>query len=209
MLYQEFESRILVPRVYGRVLRLSPALVLLALLIGGTLLGVLGALLALPIAAGMQMLVRQLRVDLPGQPDLEEERERDERAEDLYEKLTAGTPAAAAQIIAGELAAKIKRSEHGGGSLTAAMPAIIAEMEEDAREVAAAEVMRRKRRPTRRKPRPTRRKRRRRIQPPGRQNAKANKIPSRLWRPGALAVNFSSLRPARRTCARRAGAWRC
>ncbi len=130
MLYQEFESRILVPRVYGRVLRLSPALVLIALLIGGTLLGVLGALLALPIAAGMQMLVRQLRVDLPGQPDLELERKRDERAEDLYEKLTAGTQAADAQVIAGELAQKIKQTEHDGGSLTAEMPAIMAELEE-------------------------------------------------------------------------------
>ena len=130
MLYQEFESRILVPRVYGRVLRLSPALVLIALLIGGTLLGVLGALLALPIAAGMQMLVRQLRVDLPGQPDLDVERARDERAEDLYEKLTAGTKAADAQVIAGELAQKIKQTEHAGGSLTAEMPAIIAELED-------------------------------------------------------------------------------
>ena len=37
VLYQEFESRILVPRVYGRVLRLAPAVVLVALLVGGTL----------------------------------------------------------------------------------------------------------------------------------------------------------------------------
>ena len=34
MLYQEFESRILVPPVHGRVLRLSPALVLIALTMG-------------------------------------------------------------------------------------------------------------------------------------------------------------------------------
>ncbi|MBA3503593.1 MAG: AI-2E family transporter, partial [Deltaproteobacteria bacterium] len=64
--YQEFETRILVPRVYGRVLRLSPAIVLVALLVGGTLMGILGALLALPIAAGVRMLVRELRVELPG-----------------------------------------------------------------------------------------------------------------------------------------------
>ena len=37
VLYQEFESRILVPRVYGRTLRLPPAIVLVALLVGGTL----------------------------------------------------------------------------------------------------------------------------------------------------------------------------
>ena len=132
MLYQEFESRILVPRVYGRVLRLSPALVLIALLVGGTLLGVRGALLALPIAAGLQMLVRQLRVDLPGQPDRDGDRERDERAEDLYEQLTAGSQAADAQVIAGELAEKIKQTEHDGSSLTAEIPAIMLELGEDA-----------------------------------------------------------------------------
>jgi putative heme transporter len=66
LVYQEFESRLLVPRVYGRVLRLSPAVVLVALLAGGTLAGILGALLALPIAAGIQMVVRELRVELPG-----------------------------------------------------------------------------------------------------------------------------------------------
>jgi len=55
--YQELENRILVPRVYGHVLRLSPATVVLALLSGGILLGVVGALLALPIAAGLQMML--------------------------------------------------------------------------------------------------------------------------------------------------------
>ena len=137
MLYQEFESRILIPRVYGRVLRLSPALVLLALLIGGTLLGVLGALLALPVAAGVQMLVQQLHLDLPGQPEQDEERERDIRAENLYEKLTEGTPAAEAQIIAGELAQKLKATEVQGGSVTAELPAIEEELADDARIVAA------------------------------------------------------------------------
>src|SRR5262249_11495623 len=82
--YQEFESRILVPRVYGRTLRLSPAMVLLALLIGGTLLGILGALLALPIAAGAQMLVRELRVELPGDDaGIDKARARDEKVEHM------------------------------------------------------------------------------------------------------------------------------
>lgn len=67
VLYQEFESRVLVPRVYGRVLRLPPAIVLVALLVGGTLGGILGALLALPIAAGLQMLLRELHLVLPGE----------------------------------------------------------------------------------------------------------------------------------------------
>jgi predicted PurR-regulated permease PerM len=63
ILYQEFESRILVPRVYGRVLRLSPATVLVALLAGATLLGIVGALLALPVAAAVRMIVKELRAE--------------------------------------------------------------------------------------------------------------------------------------------------
>jgi predicted PurR-regulated permease PerM len=66
--YQEFESRILVPRIYGKVLRLPSAAVVVALLIGGKLLGMMGALLALPVAAGLRMLVHELRVELPGAP---------------------------------------------------------------------------------------------------------------------------------------------
>ena len=46
VLYQEFESRILVPRVYGRTLRLSPAIVLVA----QTLLGRHAWALRLPVA---------------------------------------------------------------------------------------------------------------------------------------------------------------
>ena len=112
--YQEFESRILVPRVYGRVLRMSPAIVLLALLIGGTLAGILGALLSLPIAAGLQMIVREMRVELPGQARSEDDvaqRARDEKAEQVYEQLAAGETVEAAAQIAGKLAEKLKESE--------------------------------------------------------------------------------------------------
>jgi predicted PurR-regulated permease PerM len=113
-LYQEFESRILVPRVYGRVLRLSPAIVLIALLVGGTLMGILGALLALPIAAGLQMIVRELRVELPGEvptEGAEQARKRDERAEHIYEQLSAGESAETAVQIAGQLAETLKKQD--------------------------------------------------------------------------------------------------
>jgi predicted PurR-regulated permease PerM len=124
VLYQEFESRILVPRVYGRVLRLSPAIVLLALLIGGTLMGILGALLALPIAAGVQMVIRELRVELPGKAPDERALRTDAKAEDLYERLTAGAAVEDAAVVAGELAEKLRQTEHDGGSLTAQIAAM-------------------------------------------------------------------------------------
>jgi predicted PurR-regulated permease PerM len=121
--YQEFESRILVPRVYGRVLRLSPAIVIIALLIGGTLMGILGALIALPIAAGVQMVVRELRVELPGEsPQDDKSKARDERAEMVYERMTDGVPAAEAGVIASELAAKMKEGEKQGLTLSGMIP---------------------------------------------------------------------------------------
>ena len=127
--YQEFESRILVPRVYGKVLRLPPAVVLVSLLIGGTLLGIVGALLALPIVAGLQMVVRELRVELPGEtPPDASTRARDQRAEDIYEQLTEGATAADAGVIAAEMAHKLRDNEHTGNALTAEMPAIVAEL---------------------------------------------------------------------------------
>jgi len=127
--YQEFESRILVPRVYGKVLRLPPAIVLVSLLIGGTLMGIVGALLALPIAAGLQMVVRELRVALPGEtPRDATTRARDEKAEHIYEQLTEGATAADAGVIADELAEKMKENERTGSTLTQEMPAIMAEI---------------------------------------------------------------------------------
>jgi len=51
MLYQQFEDRFLVPRVYGHTLNLPPIVVLIAVLVGARLAGVVGVLLALPAAA--------------------------------------------------------------------------------------------------------------------------------------------------------------
>jgi predicted PurR-regulated permease PerM len=125
VLYQEFESRILVPRVYGRVLRLPPAVVLLALLVGGTLAGILGALLALPIAAGLQMVIRELHVDLPGErPATDEAHLLDERANKVYEKLAEGVTAADAGIIADDLASIVKKTEEGRTTVSAQLPVI-------------------------------------------------------------------------------------
>jgi putative heme transporter len=132
-IYQEFESRILVPRVYGRVLRLAPAVVVVALLVGGTLMGIVGALLALPIAAGLQMVVRELRVELPGEIPLDATaRARDEKAEHIYEQLVEGATAADAGVIASELAQKLKQNEQTGSSLSAEMPVLTSEVTDEA-----------------------------------------------------------------------------
>jgi predicted PurR-regulated permease PerM len=102
--YEEFESRFLVPRIYGRALRLPSSIVLLALLIGFTLMGIVGALLALPVAATIRMLIEELRVTLPGeQLDDAVVRNRDKSGEQEYAQRTEGVPAAAAAAIAIEI----------------------------------------------------------------------------------------------------------
>jgi predicted PurR-regulated permease PerM len=110
--YEEFESRFLVPRVYGRTLRLPSSMVLLALLVGGTLMGIVGALLALPLAAALRMLVEELRVELPGESvDDMPQRERDERAEQEYAGRSEGVAAEEAAGIAVEIAEDQRRQQ--------------------------------------------------------------------------------------------------
>src|SRR5438105_91328 len=109
LVYMEFENRILVPRIYWHVLRLSPTAVVLALLAGGTLLGVMGALLALPIAAGLQMILEELRVEMPGDDsDDRPARARNAKTEATYERMSAGSTAPEAGQIARNLAHDIR-----------------------------------------------------------------------------------------------------
>ena len=112
--YEEFERRVLVPRIYGRALRLPSSVVLFALLAGGILMGILGALLALPVAATIMMLIEELRVELPGQQEQVadvEQRVGDERAEEEYERRTEGVPAEQAAAIAVEISNDRRKEE--------------------------------------------------------------------------------------------------
>jgi predicted PurR-regulated permease PerM len=104
--YMEFESRVLVPWVYGKMMRLPSTVVLFALLAGGTLMGMTGILLALPFAAAVMMLIDELRVQLPGEQELvtdEVLREGDDRAEEEYERRTEGVSAELSAAIAVEI----------------------------------------------------------------------------------------------------------
>jgi predicted PurR-regulated permease PerM len=58
ILYQQVENNLIQPVVYGRAVQLHPLIVIIAILIGAALLGVLGALLAIPVAASVQAVVR-------------------------------------------------------------------------------------------------------------------------------------------------------
>jgi len=62
-LQQQVENHVLVPRVMSRQVGISPVLVIMALLIGGSLLGLVGAILAVPTAAILQVLLQELLVE--------------------------------------------------------------------------------------------------------------------------------------------------
>jgi predicted PurR-regulated permease PerM len=58
--YRLLEDYLLVPKVMRRTVDVSPLVTVLALLIGGALFGIIGALLAVPVAAAIQLLVVEL-----------------------------------------------------------------------------------------------------------------------------------------------------
>lgn len=112
--YEEFESRVLIPVVYGRALRLPSSIVLFSLIAGGTLAGILGALLALPVAATILMLIDELRMVMPGEDEQREAveiKQQDERSEAEYQRRTKGMPAEQAAAVAVEISLARKKVE--------------------------------------------------------------------------------------------------
>jgi predicted PurR-regulated permease PerM len=58
IVWQRFEDYVVQPLVYGKTLRVNPIVTIVSVLAGASLLGVLGALLAIPIAAAIQIVLR-------------------------------------------------------------------------------------------------------------------------------------------------------
>ena len=112
VIYNQIENHILIPRVYGQTMRLSPVAVIVSLLIGGALLGVVGALLALPIAAGIRVLVEDLRIELPGEQLGEQsQRTTQDNAEARYAAQSAGTSAIESAVLATTFAEQLQEDE--------------------------------------------------------------------------------------------------
>ena len=59
VLVQQLENNILVPKIMGQAVGLSPVVVIIAILIGAKLLGLGGAMLAVPVAAGIQVFLSE------------------------------------------------------------------------------------------------------------------------------------------------------
>jgi predicted PurR-regulated permease PerM len=60
LVYQQVENNILTPKIQGKAVNLSAFFIILAVTLFGALLGVLGALTAVPLAATIQIFIQEL-----------------------------------------------------------------------------------------------------------------------------------------------------
>ena len=60
IVYRLLEDYLLVPRIIGRAVEVPALVTVVSVLIGGALLGIIGALVAIPVAAAVQLLIREI-----------------------------------------------------------------------------------------------------------------------------------------------------
>jgi predicted PurR-regulated permease PerM len=59
IVYQQIENNVIPPRIQSKAVALEPFLVVVSVLFGSTLFGIMGALLAVPVAASLQIAARE------------------------------------------------------------------------------------------------------------------------------------------------------
>jgi predicted PurR-regulated permease PerM len=64
VIYQQLENTLVSPRIMTKAVDLSPAAVLLSALIGGSLLGFVGALMAIPAAASIKIIFQEVALPM-------------------------------------------------------------------------------------------------------------------------------------------------
>ncbi|UGB35276.1 AI-2E family transporter [Microbacterium sp. cx-55] len=72
LVYMQVEAYVLTPRIMNRTISIPGALVVIGALVGGTLLGLLGALVAIPVTASVLLVLKQVvipRQDAKATPD--------------------------------------------------------------------------------------------------------------------------------------------
>ena len=60
LVYRIFEDYVLVPRIMGKAVEVPGVITLIAVTIGATLLGIIGALIAIPVAAALRLILREV-----------------------------------------------------------------------------------------------------------------------------------------------------
>ena len=68
LVYQQLENHLLQPLVFARTVKVNPLTVIIAILVGVELVGILGALLAIPVASIVQVIARDVWDHRRGRP---------------------------------------------------------------------------------------------------------------------------------------------
>lgn len=68
LIYQQLENYLVAPRVFARTIAISPLAAFIAVLIGGSVAGVLGAVLSLPVTGAGAVIFRHLRAQRAQRP---------------------------------------------------------------------------------------------------------------------------------------------
>jgi predicted PurR-regulated permease PerM len=62
LVYQQVDAYFIAPRIFARSVQIPAVLVMLAAIAGGTLIGILGAILAIPVTAALLLLYREVLI---------------------------------------------------------------------------------------------------------------------------------------------------
>jgi hypothetical protein len=57
---QQLENNVIVPKVMGKTVGLNPLIVILVILVGSKIAGIMGAILAVPIATALQVFLKDI-----------------------------------------------------------------------------------------------------------------------------------------------------
>jgi predicted PurR-regulated permease PerM len=63
LVYQQVENNLLTPTIYGKAVSISAFFVILGVTVFGALLGVLGALVAVPLMAALQIVIQEVTAE--------------------------------------------------------------------------------------------------------------------------------------------------
>jgi len=63
LVLHQLEANVLVPKIMERSVGVSPVAVMVALLVGGSLMGLVGAILAIPTAALLSVIIEEIAAD--------------------------------------------------------------------------------------------------------------------------------------------------
>ncbi len=102
VLIQQVENNLLVPRIVGDALDLHPLLVMVSVIMGASLAGLLGAVLAAPVVASIKILgsyAWRKMLDLPPFPAESAPPEATSQPSSLWQRLRSLWPGAASQMI--------------------------------------------------------------------------------------------------------------